>query len=67
MHKNNYILSKATKLRKLITGSTNLETCMRKYRGETRDGSYVVTPLHAPYNGQRRQRLKVSAKLVLQK
>ena len=39
-----------TKLQKLVTEATNLETCMRKYHGKTRDGDYAATSLHAPYD-----------------
>ena len=31
-------------------GATNLKICMRKYRGEARDGGYAVVPLHVPYD-----------------
>ena len=37
---------KAIKFRKLVTGATNLETHMRKYHGEARDGNYGMELVH---------------------
>ena len=52
MHEIN-IFHRKQQLRKLVTGATNLETCMRKYHGEARDGGYATTLLHVLYGDRR--------------
>ena len=48
---NNNYSTKTIKLQKLVTRATELETRMRKYRNETRDGDYAMKLVYAPYNG----------------
>ena len=50
---NDYVSSKATKLRKLVTGATNVETHIQKYHYKARNSSYVIIPLHVDSNGWR--------------
>ena len=49
---NNYDSSKATKFRKLVTWATDLEIQIRKYRYESRNSSFEMLPLHAPFNNR---------------
>ena len=39
-----------TKLQKLFKGATDLEILMQRHRGDARDDSYVVLPLHVPFD-----------------
>ena len=56
---NNNILLKATKLRELIMGVTDLENHIQRYRGAAHEGRYVVISLHASTNGWNWQQLGV--------
>ena len=40
------------KFEKLVTGATDLETRMQKYRGEAHDGSYTMMYLHVTIGGR---------------
>ena len=42
-----------TKLQKLVTGATELETHIQRYCVEARGGDYAVTSLHAPFDDKR--------------
>ena len=44
-----------TKLRKLVTGATKLETHIQRHRVKARDSDYVSLPLHVAFGGQRWQ------------
>ena len=43
----NIITTKRIKFRKLISGTIDLETRMRKYHSEARDGGYAMVSVHA--------------------
>ena len=44
-----------TKLRKLVTGTTDLETRMQIHHDEARDGGYVAAPVHSLSDSRRWQ------------
>ena len=50
---NNYVLSKAIKLWKLITWVMNVKTWIRKYRYEACNGGFDVIPLHVLNSGRK--------------
>ena len=58
---------KATKLRKLVTKATELETHMQRHSVEACDSGYDNLPLHVAFEGRRQWwRLKLSVKKELE-
>ena len=49
----NYVSSKATKLRKLVTWATDVEIQNRKFCQETRDSSFCIIPLYVNFDDRR--------------
>ena len=47
---NNYVLSKTTKLWKLITWATDLKIRIQKYHYKARNNSFEIIHLHAPFS-----------------